>query len=184
MTESLHDSLFVSCHCLRPRWQVCLDSPVGHWHVQACDHSLWQCHHTTYPAAHVVDRQWPPWLLALVANWEHGWQAGRLLGFPLREQGSPLQRQIWTHLMTIGSGEVRTYQQVADAVGKPKAVRAVANAIGRNPWWWLVPCHRVVGSDHQLKGYAGGVALKAALLAIEGMQVGHHEVAEKAKVRA
>ncbi len=184
MSDTAHDSLFVSCHCLRPRWQVCLDSPVGHWQLQACDHSLWQCHHTDQPHAHAVDEQWPSWLLALVANWQRGWQTGRLLGIPLRNQGSDLQRQIWCHLLTIDQGDVRSYQEVATAVNKPQAVRAVANAIGRNPWWWLVPCHRVIGSDYRLRGYAGGLDLKIKLLAYEGLQVGQSEQAERARILA
>ena len=184
MSDTLHDSLFVSCHCLRPRWQVCLDSPVGHWQIQACDHSLWQCHHSDHATSHAVDDRWPSWLLALVANWQRGWQTGRLLGFPLRAQGSPLQHDIWSYLMTIDQGEVHSYQQVANAVGKPNAVRAVANAISRNPWWWLVPCHRVVGSDNRLKGYAGGAELKAALLAHEGLHVEQHDTIERARIMA
>jgi methylated-DNA-[protein]-cysteine S-methyltransferase len=82
--------------------------------------------------------------------------------------GTPFQKRVWAELSTIGFGETRTYQQIADAIGAPKAVRAVANAIGRNPLSIIVPCHRVIGSNGSLTGFAGGVESKRALLKLEG----------------
>lgn len=83
-------------------------------------------------------------------------------------QGTPFQKQVWELLLTIPFGSTTTYRTLADTLGKPKAARAVAYAIGRNPLLLIVPCHRVIGSDHTLRGYAAGVALKAKLLAHEG----------------
>jgi len=80
------------------------------------------------------------------------------------------QQKVWSYLSTIPKGEVRTYTQVAKAIGKPKAARAVANACGANPTPIKVPCHRVVRSDGGLGGYsgAGGIATKRKLLKEEG----------------
>lgn len=78
--------------------------------------------------------------------------------------GTEFERQVWAALAAIPSGQTRTYAQIADAIGRPTAVRAVAGAIGRNRLSVLVPCHRVVGSDGSLTGYAGGVERKRWLL--------------------
>ncbi|WP_062291151.1 methylated-DNA--[protein]-cysteine S-methyltransferase [Demequina phytophila] len=81
--------------------------------------------------------------------------------------GTPFQREVWEALRDIPAGETRTYAEVADAIGRQSAVRAVAGAIGRNPLTVAVPCHRVVGADGSLTGYAGGVERKRWLLAHE-----------------
>lgn len=81
--------------------------------------------------------------------------------------GTPLQRQVWQSLTTIKYGDTITYQQLAQQVGHPTAIRAVANAVGRNPWMIIVPCHRVVRTDHTMGGYRGGQPLKTALLQME-----------------
>ncbi len=78
--------------------------------------------------------------------------------------GTPFQRQVWQQLLSIPVGTLTTYQKIAEAVGRPTAVRAVANAIGANPVAWLIPCHRVVRSDGQLGGYRWGVERKRAML--------------------
>ena len=83
---------------------------------------------------------------------------------PLDVQGTAFQRRVWEALRDIPLGETRTYADVADAIGQPKAVRAVANACGKNPTPVVVPCHRVVRSDGSLGGYALGPARKEALL--------------------
>jgi len=74
---------------------------------------------------------------------------------------------VWRQLMTIAYGHTRTYADVAQAIAKPLAVRAVGTAIGRNPLSVIVPCHRVLGSNGQLGGYSGGLDRKQALLALE-----------------
>lgn len=87
---------------------------------------------------------------------------------PLALHGTKFQQQVWAALMRIPSGQSRTYQDIANAIGEPTAVRAVGTAIGRNPIVIIVPCHRVVGSDGSLGGYGPGVGRKQQLLALEG----------------
>ena len=86
--------------------------------------------------------------------------------------GTPLQRRVWQELRAIPRGETRTYGELAARLAMPGAARAVGAAVARNPISIVVPCHRVVGADGSLTGYAGGVERKRALLAIEGARVG------------
>ncbi len=81
--------------------------------------------------------------------------------------GTAFQQQVWKLLREIPYGETRTYAQLADAVGDRKAIRAVGTANGRNPLSIIVPCHRVVGSDGSLTGFAGGLERKEYLLGLE-----------------
>jgi methylated-DNA-[protein]-cysteine S-methyltransferase len=83
--------------------------------------------------------------------------------------GTPFQREVWNALLTIPFGETRSYAQIARQIGRPRAVRAVGAASGRNPVSIVAPCHRVVGSTGQLTGFAGGLDVKARLLALEGV---------------
>ena len=84
--------------------------------------------------------------------------------------GTDFQRQVWRTLRKIGWGRTRSYAQVAQAMGKPKAVRAVGGACGANPIPVLVPCHRVLAADQRLGGFSGGLAWKRTLLAREGIR--------------
>ena len=86
---------------------------------------------------------------------------------PLAPRGTDFQRQVWSALLEIPLGQTRSYGDIARRIGRPSAVRAVAGAIGRNPIGILIPCHRVIGSDGSLTGYAGGLHRKQALLALE-----------------
>lgn len=87
---------------------------------------------------------------------------------PLHPRGTPFQRRVWQALGDIPYGQTRTYAQIARAVDSPRGFRAVGMANHRNPIPILIPCHRVVGSGGALTGYAGGLELKKALLALEG----------------
>ncbi|MBI2165978.1 MAG: methylated-DNA--[protein]-cysteine S-methyltransferase [Chloroflexi bacterium] len=82
-------------------------------------------------------------------------------------RGTPFQCQVWGALLAIPYGETRTYLQIAQAIGRPGAVRAVGQAIGANPLSIVVPCHRVIGSDGSLTGYGGGLERKRHLLELE-----------------
>ncbi len=96
---------------------------------------------------------------------------GRLKRFslPLEPRGTPFQQRVWQALLTIPWGETRSYLQVAQAVNNPKGVRAVAQAIGKNPIGVIIPCHRVIGKDGSLTGFGGGLPMKATLLRLEGV---------------
>lgn len=87
---------------------------------------------------------------------------------PLDPQGTPFQRSVWQELLRIAPGRTRTYGQIAQALHAPQSARAVGAAVGRNPLGIIIPCHRVLGSDGSLTGYAGGLHRKQALLALEG----------------
>jgi methylated-DNA-[protein]-cysteine S-methyltransferase len=82
--------------------------------------------------------------------------------------GTPFQQSVWRALLAIPSGGTVSYGHLSREVGRPAAVRAVGAAVGRNPLSVVVPCHRVVGSDGSLTGYAGGLDRKTALLTLEG----------------
>ena len=87
--------------------------------------------------------------------------------------GTKFQQKVWSYLRKIPRGSVKTYSQVANAIGKPLAARAVANAIGKNPYAPKIPCHRVIRSDGSLGGYSGkgGVKTKRFLLKKEGIML-------------
>ena len=89
------------------------------------------------------------------------------LDLPLAPVGTDFQRSLWTALQAILYGQTRTYGEIAAAIGRPKAVRAVGQANHHNPLPIFLPCHRVVGSGGTLTGYAGGLEMKKALLALE-----------------
>ncbi|HWP57359.1 MAG TPA: methylated-DNA--[protein]-cysteine S-methyltransferase [Candidatus Acidoferrales bacterium] len=86
---------------------------------------------------------------------------------PLALQGTPFQVKVWRALTKIPFAETKSYRAIASAVGAPKAARAVGAATGKNPLSIIVPCHRVVGRDGSLTGFAGGLETKAKLLALE-----------------
>lgn len=95
--------------------------------------------------------------------------AGRLRAFsiPLDFNGTDFQKQVWAALLAIPFGETRSYAEIARAVGRPTAFRAVGAANGRNPISIIAPCHRVIGTNGSLTGFAGGLKAKQLLLGIE-----------------
>jgi methylated-DNA-[protein]-cysteine S-methyltransferase len=108
--------------------------------------------------------------------------AGRRKRFALKLDlsGTTFQRQVWNALMTIPFGETRSYGQIAKQIGNPSAVRAVGAASGRNPISIVAPCHRVVGATGALTGFAGGLDVKADLLAFEGARAARvHDAATR-----
>lgn len=90
---------------------------------------------------------------------------------PLDPIGTPFQKKVWSALLTIKKGEVKTYREVAEMIGVPTAVRAVASAIAKNNIAILIPCHRVIRSDGALGEYRWGKEIKKKLLQSEGIQV-------------
>lgn len=92
----------------------------------------------------------------------------QVFDLPLMPAGTPFQRLVWKALQDIPYGKTESYGSIAARLGRPGAARAVGMANHRNPLPILIPCHRVVGAKGQLTGYAGGLALKQALLELEG----------------
>ncbi|MPM30800.1 Methylated-DNA--protein-cysteine methyltransferase [bioreactor metagenome] len=86
---------------------------------------------------------------------------------PLNPNGTEFQKKVWAALCDIPYGETRSYKQIAEYIGNPKACRAVGMANNKNPIMIFIPCHRVVGSDGSLTGYAGGLDMKEKLLSLE-----------------
>jgi methylated-DNA-[protein]-cysteine S-methyltransferase len=99
----------------------------------------------------------------------HDYFEGKLEKFslPLDFEGTGFQKKVWNALVAIPFGETRTYAQIAAEIGHPDAVRAVGAANGRNPISIIAPCHRVIGSNGKLTGFAGGLKAKAFLLGLE-----------------
>ena len=90
---------------------------------------------------------------------------------PLDWHGTAFQESVWQALTAIPYGETVSYADIARAIGRPQSARPTGGAVGRNPLPIIVPCHRVIGSDHTLTGFTGGLNIKVALLELEGRQV-------------
>jgi O-6-methylguanine DNA methyltransferase len=159
-----------------------IDTPVGTYGAVLSANGLCRLTSPSEPLAlcHAWADRWMPSARRLSGSGELAQVAGELLDYfegrrrtfsiPLDLRGTPFQLQVWALLRTIPIGEVRTYAAIARLIGRPKAVRAVGAANGANPVALIVPCHRVIGSNGKLVGYAGGIGLKRTLL--EHEQVG------------
>lgn len=125
--------------------------------------------------------RWPKARFAENADFLQPW-AAPALGVTGETQlhmiGAPFQLKVWEALLTIPSGHVTTYSEIAQAIGNPKAVRAVGTAVGRNPVSWLIPCHRALRKSGALGGYHWGLPVKRAMLAWEGARADATEHAQ------
>jgi O-6-methylguanine DNA methyltransferase len=137
----------------------------------------WQARHA--PDARVVDRRTPN---DAVIDQLLEYTAGerRLFEIDLDLRATPFQMAVYKHVAKVGYGETVSYSEIAEAMGKPKAVRAVGAANGANPIPLVIPCHRVIARGGALQGYAGGLDLKARLLAME--QALPEPIAEQARL--
>lgn len=117
--------------------------------------------------AELVEGRAPAAIRSAVEAW-FGGDLAALDGLKVKTNGTDFQHAVWAALRTIPVGETRTYGQLAAAIGSPKAVRAAGLANGQNPIAVIVPCHRVIGANGALTGYAGGLERKQWLLAHEG----------------
>ena len=99
--------------------------------------------------------------------------AGRMKRFELRlaPHGTPFQQAVWQALQDIPYGRTISYGELAERIGRPRSIRAVGTANGANPISIIIPCHRVIGRDGSLTGYAGGLSRKALLLKLEGVRL-------------
>ncbi len=108
-----------------------------------------------------------------ISDWLQAYFAGEhnpISGIPLDLIGTAFQQQVWEELGRVPYGETRTYGEIAAAIGKPQAVRAVGAANGANPIPVLLPCHRIIGADRKLTGFRGGLEMKRKLLDLEGIK--------------
>ena len=151
-------------------------SPIGKLTLQANDQGLlgvWFETQSTQPKDLGLLTQHHPILSQTIQQLEEYFSGARQhFTLPLAATGTPFQQQVWHALSTIPFGQTWSYQQLANALGNPKAMRAVGGANGKNPISIIVPCHRVIGKNGQLSGYAGGVEHKKALLKHEGIILG------------
>jgi len=148
---------------------LCLESPVGQLRLVATDTALLR---VEFAGQHTsIGRPGKSALLQTVCDQLQEYFAGqrRAFSLPVAPQGTVFQRQVWAALQAIPFGSTRSYAEVAHAIGKPRAVRAVGAANARNPLPLVVPCHRVIGSNGRLTGFAGGLVNKQYLLALEGV---------------
>lgn len=122
------------------------------------------------PRAVVTEGRAPETVRRAVEAW-FGGDLTALDGLTVRTGGTAFQRTVWAALRSIPAGETRSYGQLAAAIGAPRAVRAAGLANGQNPVAVIVPCHRVIGADGTLTGYAGGLDRKRWLLKHEGVAV-------------
>lgn len=150
-----------------------MKTPVGALKLVATDHGLaavlWENDDPSRVrlAPLVEDKHHP--LLLEAERQLTDYFAGRLKQFFLEFDavGTDFQKEVWSALSTIPFGQTRSYAEIARQVGRPKAVRAVGAANGRNPISIIVPCHRVIGSNGRLTGFAGGLEAKEFLLGLE-----------------
>ena len=164
VTDAIHHACTAQCTVVSPLGAVLLARTAkglaGAWFEG-------QKHHPGVLAA--PERPDDPLLKSAAAQLQR-YFAGKATGFdlPLDLLGTPFQQSVWHALLAIPTGSTRSYGDIAKNVAAASAVRAVGGAVGRNPVSVIVPCHRAVGSDGSLTGYAGGTDRKLALLKLEG----------------
>lgn len=141
-----------------------LDTPIGALYLEEIDGAVTRI---TVDALEVTGSASP--VLALAARELEEYFAGtrRAFTMPIRPSGTAFQQAVWAALREIPYGETRTYGEIAAAVGKPKASRAVGGANHVNPILIVTPCHRVIGANGSLTGFGAGIDRKAFLLALE-----------------
>jgi methylated-DNA-[protein]-cysteine S-methyltransferase len=149
------------------------DTPIGHLKLVASDRGLvailWpndkpnrvRLSHLTVDPTHPILLEAERQLREYFAGKRHSFSV------PLDMRGTPFQQNVWKALLQIPFGQTRSYRDIAEQLGHPKALRAVGAANGRNPLSIVVPCHRVIGASGKLTGFAGGLETKAHLLDLE-----------------
>ena len=151
-------------------------SPIGELTLTGNDASLTGLYFSVGPKARSADPSWErdDQRFAEAVAQLHAYFAGRLRAFDLRlkPRATPFQAQVLGALQEIPYGESRSYKDIAQAIGNPKAVRAVGAANGANPIAIIIPCHRVVGSNGGLTGFGGGLPAKRYLLDLETRTAG------------
>ena len=153
-----------------------IDSPVGVLKLVANDISLiavlWENETPNrVRLAELIENKQHPILLETQKQLSEYFEGQRkIFDLPLNFEGTEFQQKVWQALLTIPFGETRSYKDIAEQIGNVKAVRAVGAANGKNPISIIAPCHRVVGANGKLVGFAGGLENKDLLLKIEKLQ--------------
>ena len=152
-----------------------IDSPVGVLKLVANDISLiavlWENETPNrVRLAELIENKQHPILLETQKQLSEYFEGQRkIFDLPLNFEGTEFQQKVWQALLTIPFGETRSYKDIAEQIGNVKAVRAVGAANGKNPISIIAPCHRVVGANGKLVGFAGGLENKDILLKIENI---------------
>jgi methylated-DNA-[protein]-cysteine S-methyltransferase len=149
-----------------------VESPLGRILLVSTESALTHVHFVGEKYYPSVDAAWREALTAPIQaamRQLEEYFAGKRERFelPLAPHGTPFQREVWKAISGVPFGRTITYGELARRIGSPQAVRAAGAATGRNPIGIVVPCHRIVGSNGSLTGYAGGLARKKALLELE-----------------
>ncbi|MCL9780154.1 methylated-DNA--[protein]-cysteine S-methyltransferase [Vibrio sp. S4M6] len=152
---------------------ACIESPLGVITIQVNDEGVlgvWFESQTTQPEQLGSQSDDCPIINKVKQQLDEYFSRQRTsFDLPLAAQGTKFQTQVWHALTTIPYGTSISYQELAERIGNPKAVRAVGLANGKNPISIIVPCHRVIGKNGKLTGYAGGMDRKMKLLKLEGV---------------
>lgn len=145
------------------------DTPVGQMALAGEGDAISRLYLPGLPLPRLASRETPLLARGREELLEYLAGARRDFDLPLAPQGTPFQQRVWAALREIPYGQTRSYRELALAAGSPRSYRAVGMANHRNPIPILIPCHRVVGADGSLTGYAGGLELKRKLLELEGV---------------
>lgn len=149
-------------------YYTCYESPIGTLTIQASDQGLlgaWFQTQTTQPDHLGIRNDKHPYLVQAVKEYQEYFTGTRtVFDVPVAAKGTQFQQKVWQTLTDIPHGTTWSYQELAYAIENPKAVRAVGLANGKNPISIIVPCHRVIGKNGALTGYAGGIEIKRWLL--------------------
>ena len=148
-----------------------LDTPLGTLTLEASERGLSSIRFPNRPKT--IARKMSNNVLKLAKRELTAYFARQLKEFsvPLDWHGTAFQESVWQALTAIPYGETVSYADIARAIGRPQSARPTGGAVGRNPLPIIVPCHRVIGSDHTLTGFTGGLNIKVALLELEGREV-------------
>ncbi len=158
-----------------------LETPLGRMLLVSSEQGLRGAHFIGQKYFPNIDPSWKREKSSAARELEE-YFAGKRKEFrvPLAAEGSPFQRAIWREIAKVPFGQTITYAELARRAGYPGSARAAGAATGRNPIGVIVPCHRIMGTNGSLTGYAGGLEKKKALLALEGLatrSAGHRQAA-------
>ena len=150
-----------------------IDSPIGAVEIRASDAGVCSVYFVTESKLKKGQtNHWTQTCKTQLLEYFGGHR--KVFDLELDQQGTDFQQQVWQALLTIPFGHLASYSDIAKQIQNPKAVRAVGAANGKNPISVIVPCHRVIGSNGTLTGYAGGIARKQWLLQHEGKKLFEH----------